>query len=91
MELFGNSLEKKTTQGQLQELQDSPYFVEVTTVANEASCHHCHGASRDILGSMVVLKDVSYHMGVLTRIQSYSLLFSLLGLAGAACGAAFFS
>ena len=77
--MLQKSLAEPIKEGRLLELQGKPYFVEITSVANERSCHHCHGASRPILGSLVMLNDVTEQMHVLAVIQRTSLLMSLGG------------
>ncbi len=79
--LVTKSMNQDIKEGHLFELDGAPRFVEVTTIKNEPACHHCHGSSRPILGSMVMLNDVSSEMGVLARIQRNSLLMSLGGFA----------
>ena len=77
--LVQSSLDQVTKIGQLQKLHGVPYFVEVSTINNEPACHHCHGKSRPILGSMIMLHDISVDMAKLGRIQLNGLLLSLGG------------
>ena len=57
-----------------------PSFVAVSSVTNEPACHHCHGASKPILGAMVVVQDVSPEMARLAGDQWKAAGVSLAGL-----------
>ncbi|MDO9566060.1 MAG: hypothetical protein Q7J15_04900 [Candidatus Desulfaltia sp.] len=35
-----------------------PFLVTIKPILNESSCHHCHGASRNVLGAMVMKQPV---------------------------------
>ncbi|QLA17275.1 methyl-accepting chemotaxis protein [Desulfolutivibrio sulfoxidireducens] len=76
------SLKTMTTAGAIMPVAGKDAFVEVTSIANAPACHHCHGASKPVLGSMVVIKDIGREMGRLTDTQIKSALISLAGLAG---------
>jgi methyl-accepting chemotaxis protein len=56
-------------------------FVAVNSVANEPACHHCHGASKSILGAMVVVQDVTPELTRLADDQYKSAALSLGGMA----------
>ena len=55
-------------------------FVAVNSVANEPSCHHCHGASKPILGAMIVAQDITPELSRLASDQLKSAGLSLGGL-----------
>jgi methyl-accepting chemotaxis protein len=78
--LLERSLKDKTQAGAFVEIDGVPYFVEVKSVANAPSCHHCHGSSKPILGSMVVFQDTSAEMATLASTQVKSALISLAGM-----------
>jgi methyl-accepting chemotaxis protein len=73
------SLESDLKVGGMVRLSGTPYFAEVNTVKNEKACYHCHGSSKPILGSMVMLHDISANMNHLAKIQRNGLLLSLGG------------
>uniref|UniRef100_I2Q4B8 PAS domain S-box n=1 Tax=Desulfovibrio sp. U5L TaxID=596152 RepID=I2Q4B8_9BACT len=56
-------------------------FVAVNSVANEPDCHHCHGASKPILGAMVVVQDIAPELSRLASDQYKSAALSLGGMA----------
>ncbi len=78
--LFARSLKTSLAEGMEVHIDGTPYFVEVGTIKNESACYHCHGSSRDILGSVVMFNNVSEEYGVLSDIQRYSALISLAGM-----------
>ena len=56
-------------------------FATVRAIKNDPQCHHCHGASRAILGALVTVADVSGDMAALAANQQRTGLLSLAGLA----------
>jgi methyl-accepting chemotaxis protein len=64
----------------LETVGGTPAFVTIRTVKNAPDCHHCHGASRSILGALVTIQDVSPAMAALRAAQSKNALLSLAGL-----------
>lgn len=56
-------------------------FVYVSSVRNDALCYHCHGSSKDILGALVVSKDITPIMANIRQVVVLNIVFSVLGLA----------
>ena len=54
-------------------------FLMVSSIPNGKDCHHCHGASKAILGTLVVSKDVT---PTINDLKSRTLSTSALSLAG---------
>jgi methyl-accepting chemotaxis protein len=44
------------------EIEGRPVYLEVKSIPNEESCHHCHGSSQPVLGVMVMTQDISGQM-----------------------------
>jgi methyl-accepting chemotaxis protein len=57
-------------------------YATVRSIKNAPECHHCHGASRTVLGALVTVADVSPDMAALAGNQLRTGLLSLAGLAG---------
>ncbi len=74
------SLKEPLRQGGLFDLDGTPYFIEISTIRNESACHHCHGRKKSILGSMILLREISTDMSTLGRIQRYSAIISCVAL-----------
>ncbi|MFP4517676.1 MAG: methyl-accepting chemotaxis protein [Desulfovibrionales bacterium] len=75
----------KSLQGSEQEsgiitLAGSPFFADVKSIPNAPECHHCHGSTNPVLGSMVILMDSSESFASLNSTQAKVALISLLGL-----------
>jgi len=49
-------------------------------IKNEPECHHCHGASKPVLGAIVVMQDISSTMAQAETDKLMSGLISLAGL-----------
>ena len=56
-------------------------FATVRAIQNAPECHHCHGASRSVLGALVTVADVGPDMAALAANQQRTALVSLAGLA----------
>ncbi|NMC48596.1 MAG: HAMP domain-containing protein [Desulfovibrio sp.] len=67
-------------------IDDRPHFAEIKTIRNAPSCHHCHGSSRAILGSLVMLQDVSDQYDRLARFHFERTVFLFLALAALLAG-----
>ncbi|MBC7359613.1 MAG: HAMP domain-containing protein [Desulfacinum sp.] len=81
--LSGQSVEQKVA---LEETQNGPKIAVVTPILNEPSCYHCHGASRKVLGGLLVRRDASPLFAHLAKMRTLSAVGSLVGtmvLAGA--------
>ncbi|MBG0778013.1 MAG: PAS domain-containing protein [Desulfovibrionaceae bacterium] len=78
--LFSRSLKEPVSEGALVRVEGQPFFMQVTTIKNEPSCHHCHGATQPILGSMVMLQDVGVEIHALEANQVKGAVISVAGL-----------
>jgi methyl-accepting chemotaxis protein len=79
-EAFKKSLESEYSGGDIRDLCGAGCYVEITSIKNEETCHHCHGPSRTILGSMVVMKDITHELNRLSSDQIKGAVISLAGL-----------
>jgi|GEM_PF-1784502 len=79
-DMLARSLKTPTSHSDLLHIDGAPYFAEIKTVANGPSCHHCHGASRPILGAVVMLHNVSVQYEHLKQFHLERTIFLLLGL-----------
>ncbi|WP_147820018.1 methyl-accepting chemotaxis protein [Salidesulfovibrio onnuriiensis] len=80
-EMIQEGLGISMTRGRLMEIDGRQQFVEVKSIENSPSCHHCHGKSRKILGAMVLAVDVSPQFSALRDNQIRSAGISVLGVA----------
>ncbi|MCT4626351.1 methyl-accepting chemotaxis protein [Halodesulfovibrio sp.] len=58
---------------------DSPVFIRVVSIANSPSCRHCHGASKPILGQLVIAKDITGTMGTIQTQMFDNMAISFAG------------
>lgn len=61
---------------------DEAFLVTILPLLNESSCHHCHGASRKVLGAMVVKQPVKDVYASLASTRNWLILFSLVEIIG---------
>jgi methyl-accepting chemotaxis protein len=80
-DIVARSLTQEFHGGDILPFRRRDAFVEVNSIPNEASCHHCHGASRPVLGAMVMVQDIAPELARLAEDQRNSALVSLAGLA----------
>ncbi len=57
--LAQRALEEAVRHSQIVEGPEGTAFVGISSIANAPSCHHCHGASKPILGTLVVIQDIT--------------------------------
>ena len=58
------------------------FLVTIRPLLNEAQCHHCHGASRSVLGAMVVKRSVTGIYQALASARNRLIGFSLVEIVG---------
>ncbi len=79
--LFQRSLKSPIKEGMLSEIGGKNVFVEVESIKNEKRCYHCHGSRRPILGSLVMVQDISSQFGALVDSQIKAAILSFSGFA----------
>jgi len=69
-------------QGAFQETADGATYLEVfQPIANEPRCHHCHGASRAVLGGNLVRLPIDGTLAAIASMRNRSLSLGMAGLA----------
>jgi methyl-accepting chemotaxis protein len=61
---------------------DDAFLVTILPLLNEPQCHHCHGASRNTLGAMVVKHPVKQVYASLASARKLLIGFSLVEIVG---------
>jgi methyl-accepting chemotaxis protein len=61
---------------------DKAFLVTILPLLNESTCHHCHGASRRVLGAMVVKHPVKEVYATLASARNRLIGFSLVEIIG---------
>lgn len=80
MNLFQSSLTSNVKSGLVSLVDGRDVFVEVETIKNEKSCYHCHGRKQPILGSLVLVQDVTPQFHNFHEAQFKGAALSLAGL-----------
>lgn len=88
--IIDESLKKPIEKGILSKLDGKPVFVEVSSVQNERSCSHCHGSKQKILGSMIMVQDVSAQFAELYDARIKGGMISIAGFLILTCSLLFF-
>ncbi len=74
-------LRQDGTSQTITDIGGAPFFVEVKSIANEPTCHHCHGSKQPVLGALVMRQDISRQMDELMSMQIKSAGISVFGMA----------
>jgi methyl-accepting chemotaxis protein len=61
---------------------DEAFLVTILPLLNESGCHHCHGASRKVLGAMVVKQPVKEVYASLAAARNRLVGFSVVEIIG---------
>ncbi len=79
-QLAADSLRAPLKVGRLVEADGFSRFLIVSSIPNAKDCHHCHGASKAILGTLVVSKDVTPTINDLKSRTLSNIALSLAGM-----------
>jgi methyl-accepting chemotaxis protein len=63
----------------IEEIDSVSYLTLVRPILNEKKCNHCHGASRKVLGGMLVRQDLSGMEEALAGLRNKSIIVGFLG------------
>ena len=74
------ALERESHSGDILPWNGGQAFIAVNSIPNEPACRHCHGASKPILGAMVVVEDIHEELSRLASDQVKSAALSLAGM-----------
>ncbi len=55
-----------------------PFLSIVRPISNEKSCHHCHGASRSVLGGLMIRQDIGHIYGSLRALRNKNIIIGIL-------------
>jgi len=70
----------KTPGGGFEEMRDGLHYLAVLRpFQNDSRCHHCHGASRSVLGGVLVEQNSESMFNALESIRNKNALIGLLG------------
>jgi methyl-accepting chemotaxis protein len=89
-DLVTRSLKNPLKKGLLSDLAGKKVFVEVETIKNEKRCYHCHGRRQPVLGSLVMIQDVSPQFAVFHESQFKGAILSFCGFIALLCSLLFF-
>ncbi len=81
---YEKALKEETRHGELISLDGKTQYVQIASIKNDKSCHHCHGSAQRILGAMAVIKDVDADIRGLRRNSMLNLGISVTGGVAAA-------
>lgn len=79
--MLQQSLQDDVNAGRLLEIKDNPYYLRVRSIANSPDCHHCHGSSQPILGTLFEFQNLKHDFAQLRTMQLHGGIMALGGLA----------
>ncbi len=56
------------------------HLVSFHPILNQKECHHCHGSSRNVLGSMIIRTNVEHTYETVTAQRNRTIIVTLFGL-----------
>lgn len=59
-----------------------PFLVNIKPILNEPACYHCHGASRKVLGAMVIKKPVKDMFAAINHTRNRLIIYFAAALIG---------
>ncbi len=68
--LLENCMQSGCVSQSITEIDGKPAYLEVKSIPNEESCHHCHGSNQPVLGVLVMTQDISAQMDTLNGNQA---------------------
>ncbi len=74
--LAGKAQKEESIEGLLDQ---RPFSFSLMPILNEARCHHCHGASRNILGGLMVGQDMTAILKDQADLKNKNILLGILG------------
>ncbi len=82
-EAFERALETGRAPGEpFQEVtEDVPHLVSFRPIRNDKRCFHCHGASREVLGGLMLKASTSEAAAAVRRARDTSIVLGVIGLA----------
>lgn len=63
-----------------EEVGDRRYLVTLHRMLNEPECHHCHGASRKVLGGLIIRQATDETYSAIASLRNRTVLISIVGL-----------
>ncbi len=64
------------------EIRDEPFLVTIKPILNESACHHCHGANRKVLGTMVVKQTLKNVLASISHTRNQLIIEFTIALVG---------
>ena len=61
---------------------DEPFLITIKPILNELSCHHCHGANRKVLGTMVVKQSLKNMLAEISNNRNKLIVEFTIALVG---------
>jgi len=63
-----------------EEVEGKRYLITIHRMANEPECHHCHGASRKVLGGMIVRQSADETYAAIASLRNRTIGISIVGI-----------
>ncbi|MBU3981168.1 MAG: HAMP domain-containing protein [Proteobacteria bacterium] len=64
------------------EIRDEPFLVTIKPILNESACHHCHGANRKVLGTMVIKQTLKKVLASISHTRNQLIIEFTIALVG---------
>jgi PAS domain S-box-containing protein len=64
-----------------EEVDGRKFLVTIHRMANSPECYHCHGASRNVLGGLIIRQSTDETYAAITALRNRTILISVVGIA----------
>ncbi len=65
-----------------EEVNGKRYLLTISPILNQQDCHHCHGSSRKVLGSMVIKMSTEQIYTAIIAARNRSIMLTIFGIVG---------
>jgi methyl-accepting chemotaxis protein len=62
-------------------ISNQPYMAVIRPILNEKQCYHCHGASRSVLGGLMVRQNIQNVYTAIGQLRNKNVLIGIIGSA----------
>lgn len=63
-----------------EEVDDKKYLINVYSILNKEECHHCHGATRKVLGGLLTRQSTDATYAVIESLRNKTIVITVLGI-----------
>lgn len=63
-----------------EEKNGKKYLITIHSILNDSECHHCHGATRQVLGGLLVRQSTNATYAAIATLRNQTIIISIIGV-----------